>query len=214
MELSSLIEYPHKIRSIQHYLYCPHRWGLIEFDCSFAENVFVYKGNLVHSAVDNNKGSTLRGSKRENSVHVYNDEWGIVGIVDCLEFKVKPEGTFVPKWKESFDISIVEYKASAPKNEMIHYDDKMQLLAQKICIDNLFNTDCNALLYYADTKKRFPVNYIDRDYIFLRQTLKEMDEWHKRYAIPPIEKTQNCNGCSMKDICLPMKRVIENEKTP
>ena len=29
------------IRSIQHYMYCPHRWGLMEIDRAWAENAFV-----------------------------------------------------------------------------------------------------------------------------------------------------------------------------
>ena len=39
------------IRSIQHYLYCPHRWGLIEIDRAWAENYFVTKANLMHERV-------------------------------------------------------------------------------------------------------------------------------------------------------------------
>ena len=29
------------IRSIQHFLFCPHRWGMIEIDRAWAENYFV-----------------------------------------------------------------------------------------------------------------------------------------------------------------------------
>ena len=39
------------IRSIQHYLYCPHRWGLMEIDKAWAENVYVTKANLMHERV-------------------------------------------------------------------------------------------------------------------------------------------------------------------
>ena len=39
------------IRSIQHYMYCPHRWGLLEIDKAWAENVFVTKANLMHERV-------------------------------------------------------------------------------------------------------------------------------------------------------------------
>lgn len=43
------------IRMIQHYLYCPHRWGLLEIDKAWAENVFVTKGNLMHERVHDPK---------------------------------------------------------------------------------------------------------------------------------------------------------------
>lgn len=41
------------IRSIQHYLYCPHRWGLLEIDKAWEENFFVTKANLIHDRVHN-----------------------------------------------------------------------------------------------------------------------------------------------------------------
>lgn len=43
------------IRSIQHYMYCPHRWGLIEIGDVWAENAFVTKANLIHERVHDEK---------------------------------------------------------------------------------------------------------------------------------------------------------------
>lgn len=52
------------IRSIQHYMYCPHRWGLIEINKSWGENIFVTKANLLHDRVhDPEKSYTGRGKK-------------------------------------------------------------------------------------------------------------------------------------------------------
>ena len=62
------------IRSIQHYLYCPHRWGLIEIDRAWAENYFVTKANLMHERVhDPNQGYLSRGRLVYTSVPIYND---------------------------------------------------------------------------------------------------------------------------------------------
>ena len=36
------------IRMLQHFLYCKHRWGLMEIDRAWAENAFIVKGNIVH----------------------------------------------------------------------------------------------------------------------------------------------------------------------
>ena len=61
------------IRSIQHYLYCPHRWGLIEIDKAWAENFFVTKANLMHDRVhDPNRHYTTKGKRVFTSVSVYN----------------------------------------------------------------------------------------------------------------------------------------------
>lgn len=52
------------IRSIQHYLYCPHRWGLMEIDKAWAENMYVTKANLMHERVhDPDQSYTMRGKK-------------------------------------------------------------------------------------------------------------------------------------------------------
>lgn len=52
------------IRSIQHYLYCPHRWGLLEIDKAWEENIFVTKANLMHKRVhDQRKIIFLEGKK-------------------------------------------------------------------------------------------------------------------------------------------------------
>ena len=34
------------LRDLQHFLYCPHRWGLMHIDCAWAENYYVVKANL------------------------------------------------------------------------------------------------------------------------------------------------------------------------
>lgn len=60
------------IRSIQHYMYCPHRWGLLEIDCAWAENVFVTKANFMHERVHNpDKNYSSRGKKVFTAVLPY-----------------------------------------------------------------------------------------------------------------------------------------------
>ena len=76
------------IRSIQHYMYCPHRWGLLEIDKAWAENIFVTKADLMHERVhDPEKNYTAKGKKVFTSVPVYNDleEYNLYGVTDCLE---------------------------------------------------------------------------------------------------------------------------------
>ena len=72
------------IRSIQHFLYCPHRWGLLEIDRAWVENYFVTKANLMHERVhDPNRYYVGRGDRVFTSVHVYNDEdpYRIHGVI-------------------------------------------------------------------------------------------------------------------------------------
>ncbi len=194
-------------RDIQHYLYCPHRWGLITTDCSFAENAFVYKGKVVHEHVDTHRGVASRGVLHENSVHVYHDTWGISGVIDCLELRKDANGVEIPHRQGRYQVTIVEYKVTAPKQGGYRPEDAMQLLAQKICVDALFATDCATCFYYADTKKRVPVAFVAQDYQQLQEVLCQMRTLLHTGCIPPIPDKQHCSGCSLKDICLPLKKV-------
>ena len=194
------------LRSIQQYLYCPHRFGLMENDCSWSENLFVSRGNLAHERVTEGKMTASRGVIQERSVRVFNDEWGIFGILDCLELKKDKNGVSVPMYEEKYTVSIVEYKISAPKNGTIRTEDRMQLLGQKICVDSLFSCDADTYFYYHDVRRREQVEFSENDYEFLKEILEEIREIKKDGSIPPIRKDQYCSGCSMKDICLPIKR--------
>ncbi len=184
------------IRQIQHYLYCPHRWGLLQIECAWAENLFVTKGNLMHKRVHDTKEAYMfRGKENYTAVSVYNDspQYNLYGVTDCVEIK---NNTYC----------IVEYKPTKPKNKDYNFDDLMQVFAQKICVDYVFDCDCDAVIYYADVKKRVRLplkeNFSDYDNK-LKTILTEINKFTKTGKIPPINKNQNCNGCSIKDICIP-----------
>lgn len=183
------------IRSIQHYLYCPHRWGLIEIDCAWAENYYVTKSDLMHERVHETGAHTSRNKKVYTAVSIYNDlpEYRLYGVTDCLEVS---KGLY----------SLVEYKPTKPKTEDFNHDDLMQVFAQKICADYVFGCNCEGYLYYADIKKRIKLplregyELYDRE---LKQLLEEMRIHKEKGIIPPIRKGQKCSGCSMKDLCMP-----------
>lgn len=201
------------IRSVQQYLYCPHRWGLMEIDCSWAENVFVCKGNLIHENVDAGKYSCARGVIAERSVKVYNDDWGLFGVIDCLELRRSASGCFLEKHGDKFAPTIVEYKVRSPRSGAFRREDGMQLLAQKICADSIFQTDCATCFYYADTRKRVRAEFQKEDYVFLKSTLAEMNRLLQSGVIPPIRDGQYCGGCSLKEICMPKRGRHSHAKT-
>lgn len=197
------------IRSIQHYMYCPHRWGLLEIDKAWAENVFVTKANLMHERVhDPDRNYTARGRKVFTSVPVYNDleEYNLYGVMDCLECKESKDGVDAFHDGKKYKLCIVEYKPTKSKQQTHRKDDLMQIFAQKICVDYVFHCDCETILYYADVKQRIPVDFTDSYREFdneLKDLLCEMRTNLREGIIPPIKKGQQCSGCSMKDLCMP-----------
>lgn len=197
------------IRSIQHYMYCPHRWGLLEIDKAWAENAFVTKANLMHNRVhDAERNYVSRGKKVYTSVPVYNDldKYNLYGITDCLEITKDKNGISIDGSEEKCNICIVEYKPTKPKNEEYREEDLMQVFAQKICVDFVFGGDCDAVLYYADVKKRIKLPLKENYEVYDRQLIKLLKEMRtnlEQGLIPSIRKGQKCSGCSMKDLCMP-----------
>lgn len=200
------------IRSIQHYLYCPHRWGLLEIGRTWAENYFVTRADLLHDRVHDPKSTYARaGRKVYTGVSVYNDDpaYNLYGVTDCIEAVADPAGIPVRGSRGNFRLCIVEYKPTQPKDGDFRFDDLMQVFAQKLCVDAVFGCDADAALYYADTKKRvmLPLRENFNDYDGqLRALLSEMRAFLSAGEIPPIRKKQRCSGCSMKDICMPALR--------
>ncbi len=197
------------IRDIQHYLYCPHRWGLMHIDCAWAENYYVAKANLLHGRVhDPETTYTLRGRKVFASLPVYCDlpGYGLVGKADCVEGTPSAAGARMDDSGRLYALCVVEYKPTMPKGRDYNYDDAMQVFAQKVCIDAIFHCDCQAALYYADVKKRVALPFSaarDQWDGELRAILKSMREDLESNRIPPIRDGQKCAGCSMKDLCMP-----------
>ncbi|MDD6233272.1 MAG: Dna2/Cas4 domain-containing protein [Frisingicoccus sp.] len=204
------------IRSIQHYLYCSHRWGLLEIDKAWGENVFVTKANLMHDRVHNPDRSYIsRGKKVYTSVPVYNDleQYNLYGVTDCLEMTENSDGVSVDGSKEKYNICIVEYKPTKPKKKDFNEEDLMQVFAQKICVDFVFGSDCEAVIYYADVKKRIKLPVKENFEMYdaqLRKLLEEMRMNLEKGVIPAIKRGQKCSGCSMKDLCMPSVKKVKN----
>ncbi len=202
------------IRSIQHYLYCPHRWGLLEIDRAWAENFFVTRANLMHERVhDPDRRYTARGRKIFSSVPVYCDreEYQMYGVLDCLELSSDPGGIRVEGCSGTYSLCIVEYKPTQPKNGAFRDDDLMQVFAQKICTDFVFGGDCEGVLYYGDVKKRIRLPLKENREALeqrLKMVLREMRGFLAEGTIPPIRKGQKCGGCSMKDLCMPSAKPV------
>lgn len=197
------------IRSIQHYMYCPRRYALLEINKDWNENAFVVKADIMHEHVHD--GSHEFSDSRKvvrSAVSIYNDlpEYDLYGIADCIEFVKSNSGTDIGGLKGKYDVRIVEYKPKAPKGEPFHETDAIQVFAQKICADYVWKCNSEAFLYYSDIRKRVRLPFYEQfdEYDkLLKQLLTEMRETLNRHEIPPRKKGQRCSGCSVSDLCFP-----------
>lgn len=193
------------IRTIQHFLHCPHQWGLGNIEQVWQENYSVVKANILHEKVHSGEHEFSNQQKSVFSdVPIYNDNLEIYGVADCLEF---------PKNGES--VRIIEYKPTSPKDGEPRESDVMQVFVQKICVDYVFHCNSEGYLYFADTRKRIKLPLFDRFgelYQTLVATLAEMRQYLDLQIVPPINKGQKCNGCSFIDVCLPKTRPWNTQK--
>ncbi|WP_317855194.1 CRISPR-associated protein Cas4 [Chakrabartyella piscis] len=189
------------IRDLQHFLYCPHRWGLIHIDKIWVENLFVIKANLMHEKVhDREKVVYGKEQKTLHAVTIFNDDLGLFGVTDSL---ILEKGKYI----------LMEYKPTQPKGKSFNREDALQVFAQKVCVDKIFGTDTKCYLYYKNQKAKVLLPFreeYDAYYQMLEDTLSEIRGYIEQNQIPPIQKGQKCSGCSFKDICMPTKRKKAN----
>lgn len=197
------------IRAIQHYMYCPRRFALLELNCDWAENAFVVKANLMHEHVHSGDHSFSTKSKIvRSSVALYNDhpDYNIFGIADCIEFEKDSGGVFIPELEGVYKVKLVEYKPKPPKDANYHESDAIQVFAQKLCADYVWKCDSEAYIYYSEMKRRIRMPF-DTEFehydSMLKSYLQNMRLILENASIPDKKQKTKCDGCSMGDMCFP-----------
>lgn len=179
---------------LQHYLFCPRQFALIELECAWEENLFTAEGQVMHEKV-NSGGHDTRGSiKTVRTLRLGHEALGLEGVADVVEYHTDDTGTQTP-----FPI---EYKRGKPKS---HRADEVQLCAQALCLENMHDcTVTKGALFYGKTRRRHAVDFDEE----LRQiTLDAINDC--RHIIEsgqtpkPIYSTSKCRNCSLKDHCHP-----------
>lgn len=200
------------IRCIQHYMYCPRRFALLELNDDWVENAFVVKANIQHQNVHDGSHSYSDSRKIVRSgITVYNDEeyYDIFGVTDCIEFIKNRSGVSINGCDGLYKVNIIEYKPKAPKNCEYNETDAIQVFAQKICADSIWKCQSEGYLYYSDTRKRvklpFDAEYDKYDRM-LKSLLFQMREILDEKRIPARQKGQKCSGCSISDVCFPKEK--------
>lgn len=197
------------IRAIQHHMYCPRRFALLEINDDWAENAYVVKGNLMHERVHDPAYAHSSGDRLvKNAVAIYNDAYDIFGVADCIEFIRDKNGAEIHGLDGKFKVRIIEYKPKPPKDGDFHESDAIQVFAQKLCADYVWQCNSEAYLYYSERRRRVKLPF-DDEAVFaqydsmIKQHLDAMRGILESGIIPPRRKSQKCSGCSLADYCFP-----------
>lgn len=179
---------------LQHYLFCPRQFALIELECAWEENLFTAEGQVMHEKVNSGSHDTRGNIKTVRTLRLGHEALGLEGVADVVEYHTDESGQQTP-----FPI---EYKRGKPKS---HRADEVQLCAQALCLEDMHGCIVpRGALFYGKTRRRHNINFDDE----LRQiTLDAIN--HCRHIIEsgqtpkPIYSTSKCRNCSLKDICHP-----------
>ena len=138
---------PIYLSRLQHYLFCPRQFALIELENSWAENQFTAEGQVLHQRV-NQADQQKRGAIRTVwALRLANEQLGIEGVADVVEYHKQADGTQMPY--------PIEYKRGKPKT---HRADEVQLCAQALCLEAMHGVSIpEGALFYGEVRRRHPV---------------------------------------------------------
>lgn len=96
----------------------------------------------------------------------------------------------------------VEYKSGTAKSLDA---DRLQLCLQAMCLEEMLGCEIEqGYLFYGQNRRRETVSLDEALRLKVRKYLQEMHEYMKRGYTPKVKPGKSCNGCSLKDICLPI----------
>ena len=191
-----------QLAGLQHFTFCRRQWALIHIEQQWEENVLTVKGNLFHEKVHDGYSTEKRKSVIiSRGMPVHSRALGISGECDVVEFVRAEEGISLPGREEKYILYPIEYKRGRAK---VTDEDRMQLTAQAICLEEMFLTEIpQAYLFYGETRRRECVEITETLREECRHLLREMHQFYARGYTPKVKKTKKCEACSLKEICLP-----------
>ena len=191
-----------QLSGIQHFSFCRRQWALAYIELQWQENVSTVEGHLLH---ENAHDSALKEKRGDliivRGMPVHSREIGISGECDVVEFHKSEDGVPVSGREGKYRAVPVEYKRGKPKANDV---DVLQVAAQALCLEEMLCCDIPCgYIYYGESRRREKIEFTDE----LRKKVKDMfAEMHKFYDqryTPKVKRTNSCNACSLKDICIP-----------
>ncbi|MFG6329995.1 MAG: CRISPR-associated protein Cas4 [Lachnospiraceae bacterium] len=190
------------LSGIQHFAFCRRQWALIHIEQQWEENYKTTAGELMHKKAHEEGSFEKRGDLLvTRGLRIASHELGFSGQCDVVEFHQDKNGITVFGYDGKWSIVPVEYKHGKPKE---HNADELQICAQAICLEEMFQTNINeGFLYYGENRRRSKVIF-DAD---LRNEVKKVsnemhDLFHKGYT-PKVKPSKQCKACSLENLCMP-----------
>jgi CRISPR-associated exonuclease Cas4 len=184
---------PLPLSALNHLLYCERRCALIHIEGVFAENAFTLQGTLLHETADTPGYSTQSGVRVVRALPLYSRRLGLSGKADIVEFSRGPGVRQTP--------CPVDYKRGARRR---WENDDVQLCAQALCLEEMLGVEVpRGAIFHAASKRRREVEFTDRLREATVQAARRLHELVRQARIPPAVLMPQCEGCSLRGICMP-----------
>jgi CRISPR-associated exonuclease Cas4 len=180
---------PIPLSALQHWVYCPRQCALIHQEQVFADNVHTARGQAVHHLVDQPGYELKAGVKVERALPLWSERLGLIGKSDLVE--IHPDGTPYP----------VEFKHGR-KRAAVH--DNVQLAAQALCLEEMFNRPVlRGAIYHATSHRRREVAITEALRRLVVETADAIRAMLASERLPAPVNDGRCRDCSLKDLCQP-----------
>lgn len=190
------------LSGIQHFAFCRRQWAMIHIEQQWAENYRTTAGELMHRKAHDEGSFEKRGDLLiVRGLRIASRELGLSGQCDVVEFHVNEKGIAIFGYDGKWDLVPIEYKHGSPKENNA---DELQLCAQAVCLEEMFQTDVpEGFLYYGEKRRRSPVKFTDDLRFEVKKMADEMHALFQRGHTPNVKPTKQCKACSLENLCVP-----------
>ncbi len=190
------------LSGIQHFAFCRRQWAMIHIEQQWAENYRTTAGELMHRKAHDEGAFEKRGNiLTVRGLRISSHELGVSGQCDVVEFHQAECGVTLYGYDGNWNPVPVEYKHGKPKENNA---DELQLCAQAICLEEMFQTVIpEGYLFYGENKRRSHVDFTEGLREEVKNMTKEMHELFQRGYTPNVKPTKQCKACSLENLCVP-----------
>jgi CRISPR-associated exonuclease Cas4 len=168
------------------------------------DNEHTVLGNLAHAHVDAPGYEQRAGWELLRALPLFSDTLGLSGKADLVEVQRDPATSHIAAARP------VEYK----KGPQRRFDnDDVQLCAQALCLEEMFGLAIpDGAVFHAASQRRREVAFDESLRTRTRAVLADLRALIAASIIPRAELKPQCDGCSLRVVCLPEKTASQHNR--
>lgn len=181
------------LRALNDLLYCDRRCALHRIESVWIDNAHTLSGTFSHERADRQVEWNSDGVREVHGMWLKSDRLRLVGKADVVEFHVQGSTGEIPY--------PVEYKRGKRRK---WDNDDVQLCAQALCLEEMLQVPVpRGAIFHVKSKRRRKVDFTEQLRHKTETTIKGLHELIASGLTPPAVLKPQCDGCSLRAICLP-----------